>query len=280
MRTAKLPTRRNGPSHERAIGVVLLALMASCSSPKREPMTPTELRRAIASGARTIELQIGSLQYELVRIPAGEFQMGSTADDPDRQPNEMPARRVRISQPFYLGRYQVTQAQYTALAGANPSNFQGADLAMDQVTYPLAVAFCEKVSTLNGVKVTFPTEAQWEYACRAHTNTRYYSGAAAPDLGRVAWFAGNSGDRVHPGGKKEGNGFGLYDMLGNVWEFCSDFLPDYERIADTDPIGRPTDRPAMRGGGWMSDAKYCRCATRLLSDTMFGGTGLRLAVNP
>jgi formylglycine-generating enzyme required for sulfatase activity len=243
-------------------------------------MNGAELSKAIQAGVQEIRLQAGTVSFELTRIPPGEFDLGSPDQEEGHQPNEGPVRRIRISKPFYLGRFEVTQAQYKSVTGLNPSNFEGPDLAMDQITYPKAVRFCELVTAHAGVRVTLPTEAQWEYACRAGTKTCFYSGNSPTDLDRVAWHSGNSGGRPQPVGRKEPNAFGLYDMLGNVWELCSDFLPDYSNIQVTDPAGRDTAGPAMRGGGWMDEPRNCRSATRLASDVMFGGTGVRIAVNP
>jgi formylglycine-generating enzyme required for sulfatase activity len=130
------------------------------------------------------------------------------------------------------------------------------------------------------LEVRLPTEAQWEYACRAGTQTRYYSGQTEADLGRVGWYSENSEGRAHPVGQKEPNVWGLYDMHGNVWEYCADFIDDYTTMPLTDPVGRVTPSGgAMRGGGWMHGPEECRSATRMISDDMFGGAGLRIALN-
>ncbi len=203
-----------------------------------------------------------------------EFFMGSSDSDRERAPNEMPGRRVRISEAFYIGRFETTRGQYRAVLGELPCLAEDDGLPVSQITYPDALEFCRRASVRTGVNVRLPTEAQWEYACRAgnrHADT---------DLARVAWCSGDSRDGPHPVGQKEPNGFGLFDMLGNVWEYCADFIDDYATMPDVDPIGRVTPRHgAMRGGGWMNEPAECRCAIRLISEDMFGGGGFRVAAD-
>ncbi len=240
-----------------------------------------DLEQAMASEAHQLEFYIDSLSFQMLRIPAGQFKMGSLVDEEGHQPNEEPIRLIEISKPFYMGQYEVTQAQFKIVMGNNPSKVKGDLLPVDQVTYPQALEFCKKLSQLIDVTVTLPTEAQWEYACRAGTSTRFYSGNTIESLNKVAWFNQNAQGKVHPVGQKEPNAWGLYDMHGNVWEFCLDFIPTYEQLIVKDPVGRKSlERGAMRGGGWMHGPEYQRAATRLISDNMFGGTGIRIVINP
>lgn len=221
------------------------------------------------------------MTFQFVRIEPGGFEMGSPPDELGRLPNEGPPRRVKISKPFYLGRHEVTQVQYEAVMGVNPSRVRGESLPLSQLKYSEAIEFCKRLSTLVGFEVMLPTEAQWEFAARAGTTTPVYSGILITDLDRVAWYRANSGGTIHPVGQKQPNAWGLYDVLGNVWEFTADFLPAYDRISDTDPVGEISrSRGVMRGGGWMHGSEYSRAASRLISDDMFGGAGIRLAINP
>lgn len=234
----------------------------------------------IEKGEKSIKLQVGNQQIELLKIPAGAFLLGSKPTEPGHRASEYPIRRITISKPFYMGRYEITQGQYKAVTGENPSKFVGDDRAVDQITFAMAKEFCRKLSALVGKHVTLPTEAQWEYAGRAGVTTRFYSGNTESDLDRVAWSRRNSLDTVHPVGQKEANAFGLYDMLGNVWEHCLDVLPDYASIAEVDPVGEmDDDAGSMRGGGWMNDAEYCRAACSLRTSNMFGGAGIRIILN-
>jgi len=239
-----------------------------------------DIRGVFAKGASLATLRAGALEIDLVRIPPGEFTMGSPEEEEGHAPNEVPARRVRLSKAFYLGRFEITQAQYRAVMGEVPGDAEGDTLPVSQITYADALEFCRRLSSTANVEVRLPTEAQWEYACRAGTQSRYCSGSTEADLGRVAWYSGNSEGKAHPVGQKQPNAWGLYDMHGNVWEYCADFIDDYATMPKTDPVGRITPRHgSMRGGGWMHGPEYCRAATRLISDDMFGGAGFRIAVS-
>jgi formylglycine-generating enzyme required for sulfatase activity len=155
-------------------------------------------------------------------------------------------------------------------------------LPVEGITYIEALAFCQALSKLASINVVLPTEAQWEYACRAGTQTRYYSGDEEADLDKVAWYMGNSRETTHEVGKKKANAWGLYDMLGNVWEPCLDNLPKYGEIEvdNADPVGRVSKFGGhMRGGGWQYPAEDCRAARRQLTNDRFGGMGVRIAIN-
>jgi formylglycine-generating enzyme required for sulfatase activity len=254
--------------------------MVGVAGTRAERIAMTDLRRVIDGGEAELNFRFGPSIWEFVRVSPGEFLMGSSAaDDADREEGEMSAKQVRITRPFYLAKYQVTQAQYQSVMHSNPSDFHGDDLAIDQVTYVNALEFCRRMSSVAGVPVTLPTEAQWEYACRAGTTTRYYSGNSISDLDRIAWFRGNSENRIHPVGKKEPNAWGLYDMLGNVYEPCLDYIHSFENLASNDPQGqRFADHGAARGGAWMEEPRHCRATSRIQTHDMFGGMGLRLVI--
>ncbi len=241
----------------------------------------TSIKKAIASQSRQVEFDWDGVKFQLIRIERGEFTMGSPVEEQGHQVNESPARLIEISEPFYLGRFEITQPQFKAVMGFNPSLTQADNLPVDQLIYPQAVEFCKRVTLRLGVKVSLPTEAQWEYACRAGSHTRFSSGDTPADLARAGWYKDNSGGVIHPVGQKEPNAWGLYDMHGNVWEFCADFLSTYAKMANVDPQGRmQPEIGAMRGGGQSYPAEYCRSATHLLSNPQFGGAGLRIAINP
>lgn len=239
-----------------------------------------DIQSVLAKGAPAVTLRTGAVEIDLVRIPPGEFTMGSPESEAGHAPNEAPTRRVRLSKAFYLGRFEITRAQYRAVMGDAPGGAGGDTLPVSQITYADAIEFCRRLSASANVEVRLPTEAQWEYACRAGTQTRYNSGSTEADLDRVAWHDGNSEGKAHPVGQKQPNAWGIYDMLGNIWEYCADFIDDYATMASADPVGRVTPRHgAMRGGGWMHGPEQCRAATRLISDDMFGGAGFRIALN-
>lgn len=227
-----------------------------------------------------LNFRIGATPFELVKIQPGNFNIGSPEAESGHQSDESPVRTVKISRPFYLGRCPITQRQFEIIMGPGPSSFRGMDLPQDQVTFPLALEFCRRLSAMAGIPIALPTEAQWEYAARAGTSTAFYSGDTAADFDRIGWCELNSGGTIHPVGLKQPNAFGLYDMLGNIWELTADFLGPYKDIADCDPAGTLNRRGAMRGGAWDRGLTDVRAARRLLSDPMFGGSGVRIAVNP
>jgi formylglycine-generating enzyme required for sulfatase activity len=244
-------------------------------------MTSQELKDWMNAGATSLKLPVADQEIELLRIPAGSFSMGSPRTEIGHQDTEYPVRKIRISKPFYLGRYEIMQGQYTLVMGSNPGRFLGDALPVDQIRHSDARDFCGKLSALAGIEVTLPTEAQWECAARAGTTTRFYTGDREADLDKAGWWRRNSNETVHPVGQKEPNAFGLYDMLGNVWEHCLDILPSYDTISDIDPVGRINyDEGTMHGGSWMNSAEYCRAACGLRTNDMFGGAGIRIVINP
>ncbi|MEO5558146.1 MAG: formylglycine-generating enzyme family protein [Dokdonella sp.] len=239
-----------------------------------------DVRHAMANGAPTVVLHVGGVPIDLQRVAPGGFVMGSPQDEEGHAENEAPARHVCVSRPFYLGRHEVTRAQYAVVMGGTRGSAEDDALPVSQITYAAALDFCVRLSRATHLDVHLPTEAQWEYACRAGTRSCYCSGPEESDLDRVGWYDGNSQGRVHPVGQKQPNAWGLYDMHGNVWEYCADFIDDYATMAVTDPHGpAAARRGAMRGGGWIHGAEYSRAATRLISDDMFGGAGLRIAMS-
>ena len=148
--------------------------------------------------------------------------------------------------------------------GTNPSGFKGASLPVETVSWDEAQEFCKKVSEKTGQTVRLPTEAEWEFACRAGTTTTYYTADAEADLGRAAWCGANSGGKTHPVGQKEPNAFGLHDMHGNVWEWCQDSYEQYKPEAAVDPQAPPQgDARMLRGGSWDYFTRDCRSACRV-----------------
>ena len=202
------------------------------------------------------------IQFKL--LPAGEFMMGSPNDDPDKDSDETPQHRVQITKPFYLGIYEVTQQQYEKVMGKNPSEFKGPSQPVEKISWEDATEFCRKLSEMDGKNdYRLPTEAEWEYACRAGTSTRYSCGDKLDPA--FAWFSDNSDRQTHPVGEKRPNDWGLYDMHGNVWEWCQDRYADayYKSSPPDDPAGPSTDSlRVFRGGGWNDGAGGCRSAIR------------------
>ena len=231
---------------------------------------------------------------EMVEIPTGTFQMGEISIA-----TATPVHTVNITKAFYMGKYEITQKQYADVIGSNPSSFAGNDsLPVEQVSWYDAVQFCNELSkkegleqcyTLEGVEewrcdfdkkgYRLPTEAEWEYACRAGTLTDYYSGTTESQCASIAWYDHNSNSTTHPVGQKIANKFGLYDMSCNVYEWCWDWLSSYVAGSFDDPTG-PNNGSyrVIRGGSWYNDAPNCCSAYRNFnfSDTRNSLNGFRV----
>jgi formylglycine-generating enzyme required for sulfatase activity len=261
------------------LGGVLLAVLLSRPGPK-----PADSR---AGGAESRALS-NSLGMKLVPVPAGTFAMGSLDSEPGAEPDETPQHAVAITRPFYLGAHEVTQKQFWDTMGKNPSRFApgkggGWDHPVENVTWHEAKRFCEVLSQREGRKYRLPTEAEWEYACRAGSRTPYWFGSDARDLGPFAWFAENSDKRTRPVGTRQANVWGLHDMYGNVGEWCSDY---YDRAYYKSKIGQDPQGPdrgeyrVWRGGSWDSYSGKCRSATRDRSrpDTRSPEIGFRVVL--
>jgi len=197
---------------------------------------------------------------EMLYIPPGSFDMGSSNGDAD----DKPVHRVTIGQGFFIGKYEVTQGQWQAVMGANPSYFKGDDnLPVEQISWDDAQEFVNKLNEMNdGHKYRMPTEAEWEYACRAGTTGDYY----AQDVDDIGWYSDNSGKKTHRVGSKQANAFGLYDMSGNVWEWCRDWHVTTYKGAPTDGSARLSGGEqkyrVLRGGSWGNLAANLRSALR------------------
>jgi formylglycine-generating enzyme required for sulfatase activity len=200
---------------------------------------------------------VNGVEIRMVSVPGGTFLMGSPLSETGRDQDESPQNEANVPS-LRIGKYEVTQAQYRAVIGTNPSSFKGEDLPVDSVSWNDAVEFCNKLSRATGRAYRLPTEAEWEYAARAKT-----TGPFAGDADAMTWYDANSGNRTHPVGQKEPNGFGLYDMNGNVWEWCqSKYKPYPYRADDGREDLQSTDVRVMRGGSWRSPQKGCRSAYR------------------
>ena len=227
-----------------------------------------------------------SIGMEFVLIPAGSFTMGADKNFENAGDDETPQHRVSISKPFYLGKFEVTQAQWTAVMGNNPSNFKGRSNPVEQVSWHDVQVFITRLNKQEGhSRYRLPTEAEWEYAARAGTTGAYSFGDDADSLGRYAWYWDNSGEKTHPIGQKEPNAWGLYDMHGNVWGWVQDWYGEryYASSPGTDPKGPSSGSDRVsRGGGWYYNAQYCRSAFRyyFTPGYRFSDNGFRLALSP
>jgi formylglycine-generating enzyme required for sulfatase activity len=228
------------------------------------PVLPIEAAAAEATGIR----RIADLNLELIWVAPGTFTMGSAPEEPERNQAEGPQMEVTLSRGFWLGKTEVTQAQYQAITNENPSTFKnvGPNAPVENVSWQDAMAFCEKLTAReaaagrlpDGYAYTLPTEAQWEYAYRAGTTGAYPDEPAA-----TSWNAGNSGETTHVVASKKPNPWGFYDMPGNVLEWCYDWYGNYPGGTMTDPTGPHRGYYRMaRGGSWRTDTRSSRSAAR------------------
>ena len=215
-----------------------------------------------------------------ILIPPGEFTMGSPDTEKGRRPNEGPQHRVKINKAFYMSVSETTQGQFRKVMGYNPSRFRGLNRPVERVSWHEAIEFCEKLSTREQKRFRLPTEAEWEYACRAGTTTRYWWGEDESEAAKHANVLDESLQRANPGIQPgfagddahaetspirayDANAFGLYDMIGNVWGWCQSLKKPYPYRRDDGREGTAGEGDrVLRGGSWRSYQEFCRCASR------------------
>ncbi len=258
------------------LGVLVLGYWTMAPYEKKAPetlkSTPTPTPAVVATTAipavaptsdqKNITNSIG---MEFVLIPVGEFDMGSPSNEAGRWNAEGPVHRVKISNAFYMGKYEVTQKQWRDVMGTNPSNFKGDNLPVEYVSWNEVQEFIKKLNEKEGAnKYRLPSEAEWEYAARAGTTTRYSFGDDESKLSDYAWYTDNSGSKTHEVGTKKPNPWGLYDVHGNVWEWVQDKWYGNYNGAPTDGSVWEGDGSVrvVRGGGWDGGAGDCRSANR------------------
>jgi formylglycine-generating enzyme required for sulfatase activity len=258
--------------------------------PTRVVAQSSDLADKSASEA-TAKSFVNSIGMKLKLIPAGTFLMGSPESEVGRT-NDETQHHVTLTKHFYLGATEVTQGQWESIMGTTPWKGQryvqeNSNNAANYVNWDDAVEFCRKLSDKEGKTYRLPTEAEWEYACRAGATTAYSFGDDADQLRESGWFdknAWDAGERyAHAVGLKRANAFGLHDMHGNVWEWCSDWYGDYPTGHVTDPQGPTTGvKRVFRGGCWSSVSAFCRSAYRYTYAPSYRDAlvGLRLALSP
>jgi formylglycine-generating enzyme required for sulfatase activity len=249
------------------------------------------------AGCRTISLQkagdvdtlhIGRVDLEMVWMPPGDFMMGSPASEAGRHEDEI-QHRVKLTKGFWMGKCEVTQELWEKVMGSTPSTAHtGAHFPVQMVSWNNCQKFIGKLNSMmpqGGFRL--PTEAEWEYACRAGTTTRFCSGDNGSSLDSVAWYSGtatNTYPLTHPVGEKNANAWGLHDMHGNVWEWCQDWYGDYPSGVVTDPSGPSSGtKRVARGGAWGRAPELCRSASRVVKaepDYSSGLIGFRLVRAP
>ena len=257
-------------------------------------VTDVTLRNEIIALGLPWRVQDNGTGIEMLLVPGGTFMMGCGLGFGECSTNDLPAHQVTLTQAFYMGKTEVTQAQWTATMGSNPSYFisysDSPSRPVEQVSWNMIASGSTSFMSVTGLRL--PTEAEWEHAYRAGTTTAFHSYPAQPTgfnddtlLANIAWYSSNSGNQTHAVATKLPNALGLYDTLGNVWEWCQDWYGSYTSANVTNPTG-PASGPGrvLRGGGWYYFANNCRASMRggwaPDSSTVTLGSGFRVARNP
>ena len=213
--------------------------------------------------ARCTVTVIHAGESEMIQVEGGTFTMGCTDNEnPTHTVYERPAHEVTLTS-FKIGKYPITQKQWKAIMGVNPSHFKGDNLPVENVSWEDVQTFISKLNEATGKKYRLPTEAEWEYACRGGKKSAQYKYSGNNDLDLVGWYSYNSEFKTHPVGKMSPNELGIYDMSGNVWEWCSDWASEYSSQPQTNPQGPETGTcKVVRGGSYVSDYLKCRVSFR------------------
>ena len=227
------------------------------------------------------EFEVGNVQFTMIRVDGGTFQMGATSEQGfDAYDSEKPVHQVTLST-YYIGETEVTQELWQAVMGENPSRFKGNRRPVESVSWKDCQSFIEKLNKKTGLQFRLPTEAEWEYAARGGNKSQGYKYSGSNNLGDVAWYTDNSGLSTQDVKTKQANELGIYDMSGNVWEWCQDWYGSYSAGSQTNPTGASSGSlRVFRGGGWSIDARDCRVSFRSFwyADLRNCLLGLRLAL--
>ena len=247
----------------------------------------TNASSSVASGAslsgNTIIIPVkDGISIDMIRVEAGTFTMGATTEMKDPWDDEKPTHQVTLTNDYYIGKYEVTQALWKAVMGKNPSNFKGDNLPVEEVSWNDCQKFISKLNSITGKTFRLPTEAEWEYAARGGKKSRGYQYSGSNNLSDVAWYTDNSGSKTHTVGSKQANELGIYDMSGNVYEWCQDWKGSYSSSSQVNPTGDNSGSIRVnRGGSWTAlpgaVARHTVATTRLATVTTY--LGLRLVLS-
>ena len=258
------------------------------AKPKAKPKAKPAPRRnsthhsGSTSSTNSLSAELNKLINNMVYVSGGTFTMGGTSEQgSDAESDEKPTHSVTLSS-CYICKYEVTQALWRAVMGSNPSNFKGDNLPVECVSWDDCQTFINRLNSYTGRNFRLPTEAEWEFAARGGNYSRHYKYSGSNYISDVAWYDGNSGNRTHPVGTKQANELGLYDMSGNVWEWCSDWYGSYSSYSQNDPTGPNSGSSrVIRGGSWDYGAWSCRSSYRDYNAPGYRGydLGLRLVLS-
>lgn len=225
---------------------------------------------------------VNGVCFDMVKIEAGTFIMGGTPEMENPWNDEKPTHQVTLTNNYYIGKNEVTQALWKAVLGNSPSKFKGENRPVERVSWNNCNEFISKLNSLTGLKFRLPTEAEWEFAARGGNKTQRYQYSGDNTLDDIAWYIENSNSSTHNVASKHPNELGIYDMCGNVWEWCSDYWNNYSKNTQTNPQGPAIgDERVCRGGSWSDFAKGCRssCRNRFAADHKSNILGIRLALS-
>jgi len=259
------------------LGILALVLPMHYCSEASDKAAMEQLRLDSIAKA-VVTYKVGDVEFKMIEVKGGTFRMGATKDmDSDAESDESPVHDVTLSD-YYIGETEVTQELWQAVMGSNPSYFTGnLQRPVEEVSWNDCQTFIGKLNELTGGNFRLPTEAEWEYAARGGNKSRGYKYSGSDNIDEVAWYTGNSGVTTHAIKSKSPNELGIYDMTGNVFEWCEDRYGSYSSASQTNPKGPSSDSNRVnRGGSWLSNATYCRCANRGNSTPSGAGYGLGL----
>ena len=244
---------------------------------------PTTTRLSSGTSGSTITIPVkDGISIEMVKVEAGTFMMGATSEMENSESWEQPVHKVTLTNDYYMGKYEVTQALWQVVMGSNPSYFKGDNLPVEVVSWDTCQVFINKLNSMSGRKFRLPTEAEWEYAARGGKKSRGYQYSGSNNISDVAWYNENSESKTHPVGMKLANELGLYDMTGNVGEWCQDRNRSYVKSSQINPTGalRGAWR-VFRGGSWHSYMRNCHSSSRCSAKPVYRdfGQGLRLVLS-
>ena len=238
---------------------------------------------SVSFGGNTISIPVkNGISIDMVKVEAGTFMMGATSEMKKPYTDEKPVHQVTLTNDYYMGKYEVTQALWQAVMGSNPSKFKSRNLPVEQVSWDDCQEFINKLNSITGRRFRLPTEAEWEYAARGGKKSKGYQYSGSSKMSEVAWYTANSGSKTHPVGKKQANELGLYDMTGNVLEWCQDWYGSYVSSSQTNPTGAFSGFfRVFRGGSWYGNAGNCRssCRDSYNPDNRNFDLGLRLVLS-
>ena len=222
------------------------------------------------------------VSIDMVRVEAGTFTMGATPEMKEPDDDEKPTHQVTLTNDYYIGKYEVTQALWQAVMGNNPSYSKGNNLPVERVSWDDCQEFISKLNSITGKTFRLPTEAEWEYAARGGNKSRGYQYSGSSNLSDVAWYKDNSGSKTHTVGSRQANELGIYDMSGNVWEWCQDSFGTYSNSSQVNPTGANSrSKRVIRGGCWYYSAGCCRSSYRDYNTpgSRFDNLGFRLVLS-